>query len=150
MDDDRAILIGNEGGQHVIIRALSRSRPEQTDYWDGNWIESEVRVAAGAFRGAYHLSLRSEEFADFSRQVALLARSLSGTARFSTMEEQLELTLNGDGKGHVQVEGTAMDQAGIGNVLHFSFELDQTYLLKILRALEAVCSRFPVIGKPEA
>ena len=45
-----------------------------------------------------------------------------------TMEEQLKLELDGDGRGHVTCRGEARDVAGTGNVLRFELALDQTQL----------------------
>ena len=147
MDGACTVLIGDEGGQHLLMRALHRPDPQETDYWDGNWIESQVLVAAGGFHGSIGLSLRAEEFVDFRDQLASLSERLDGTARFSTMEGQLKLTLSGDGKGHVLVEGVVLDEAGVGNSLSFSFEIDQTYLSGLLQSLDAVITRFPVVGR---
>ena len=150
MDEEQAIVIGSEGGQHVLIRPLWRSHPKETDYWDGNWIESEVKLRVGGFRGSYRASLRAEDFAGFRNELATLTETLSGVARFCTMEEQLELELKGDDMGHVRVNGKALDDAGIGNVLEFTFEIDQTYLPELTRSVESVMSRFPVVGSPDA
>ena len=79
-----------------------------------------------------------------------LENNLAGTAEFSTMESQIELLLRGDGIGHVSVEGTVFDQAGVGNKLSFRLEIDQTYLPQIVRSLDDVLQRFPVLGSPDA
>jgi len=140
------ILIGDSGGQHVLVRPLGRSHPGLFDYWDGNWIACELQVSAGGFRGNFRAALRSEEFHTFMEQLASLSQLLEGTATFSTMEGQIAFSLIGDDKGHVQVEGDAVDVVGTGNRLHFAFEIDQTYLPGIGRALEHLLAVFPVTG----
>jgi hypothetical protein len=149
MDEKAAVVIGDEGGQHVAIRLLWRSHPKATDYWDGNWIESEIHVRAGGFTGTYRASLRSEEFVSFHRDLKTLERTLAGKATFNTMEGQLGLSVEGDGRGHVVLKGVALDQAGSGNALHFELELDQTYLPGILRGLDEALAQFPVVGRPD-
>ena len=146
VEDTPFILIGTNGGDRVLIMPQHRSVPNAADYWDGNWVESEVRIAAGGFHGAFSASLRSEDFIGFRDDVRRLLESLVGVARFDTMEGQLQLALTGDGKGHVLVEGTALDQAGTGNTLKFTFEIDQTFLPEVLRSLDDVISRLPVVG----
>jgi hypothetical protein len=140
------VLIGDLGGQHVLLRALSRSHPGLFDYWDGNWISCELEVAAGAFRAAFRAALRSEDFQRFLEEVEALGRALEGIAAFDTMEKQIALTLAADGRGHVVVQGEALDAPGSQNRLRFSFEIDQTYLSGISSALTVVLSAFPVIG----
>jgi hypothetical protein len=133
----------------VLVRPLARSHPGLFDPSDGAWIACEIQIAAGGFRGAFQADLRSEEFSVFLDDLTGLSRTLVGTARFSTLEGQLELLLTGDGKGHVWVDGEAVDTAGSGNRLRFGFEVAQTYLPPICAALERFLAAYPVIRAPE-
>jgi len=148
--EEQDICIEAEYNDRVRICPLRRCYPDQDDYWDGNWIESEIRVQAGGFEGAYRANLRSEDFENFNRELTLLSQTLSGRATFSTMEEQLSFTMDGNGRGHIQVSGQATDVVGTGNRLEFSLEMDQTYLPPILKALSAVLKKFPVLGSRDA
>lgn len=139
------ILIGDAGAHHVLIRPMSRSHPGLFDHLDGDWIDCEIQIAAGGFRGQFRADLRAEEFATFSTEVLALNRTLEGAATFTTMEGQLAVSLTGDGKGHVHVQGTAVDEPGTGNQLEFGFDIDQTYLPQILQCLEYFLTAFPVI-----
>jgi hypothetical protein len=76
----------------------------------------------------------------------VLERTLEGGATFTTMEGQLSVTLSGDGKGHVHVQGTAADEPGTGNRLEFGFDVDQTYLPGIAETLEHFLAAFPVVA----
>lgn len=144
------ILVGESAAQHVLIRPLSRSNPGLFDHWDGNWIDCEVEIAAGAFRGRFRANLRSEEFHAFAGQVDELNRTIDRVASLTSMEGQLSLSLAGDGEGHVQVAGEAVDVAGTGNRLQFRFDIDQTYLSEISRSLGYLLAVFPVLGAPDA
>ena len=83
------------------------------------------------------------ELRKFAQEVDALRRKLSGTARLSPLEPNLRLTLTGDGKGHINVEGTARNRLGSGTKLEFEFEIDQTFLGKIARALNEAD---PILG----
>jgi hypothetical protein len=144
------VLIGDLDAQHVLIRPLSRTQPDLFDYWDANWIVCEVEIAAGGFRGTFRADLRSEEFRSFLEDVEELRRTLEAAATFTTMEGQIALSLTGDGKGRVCVTGEALDVAGTGNRLQFSFALDQTCLPPICQSLESLLAAFPVTGVPDA
>jgi hypothetical protein len=139
-------LIGDADGQHVLVRAQSRHHPHLFDYWDGNWVSSEVDVAAGGMRAVFRAELRSEEFQSFLDEAEALSRSLDGVATFSTAEGQLTVTLTADSAGHLSVVGEAVDTAGGGNRLHFAFDIDQTYLAQICRQLQLLLEAFPVVG----
>jgi hypothetical protein len=119
------------------------------DRWDGNWIDCEVEVSVGAFRGRFRANLRSDELGTFCAELEALNGTLEGTASLNTMEEQIALSLTGDGKGPFRVQGTAVDTAGSGNRLQFGFEIDQMYLPEILGSLEQLLKAFPVIGTPD-
>jgi hypothetical protein len=53
------VLIGDSAAQHVLIRPLFRSQPDLFDFKDGNWIDCEIQIAAGGFRGSVRADLRS-------------------------------------------------------------------------------------------
>lgn len=144
------LVIGDENGQRVVIRALSRNHPDLFDYWDANWVKCELEIAAGGFRGAFRADLRSEEFQAFLEEAEGLSRTLDGAAGFSTMEGQIAFSLAGDASGQVRVQGEAVDAPGGDNRLQFSFDIDQTYLPQICRSLEVILAAFPVVGTADA
>lgn len=144
------ILIGDLGRDHVLIRPVSRSHPGLFDSWDGNWIDCEVQIVVGGFRGNFRADLRSEEFRTFLEEVERLNGTLEGTASFTAMEGQITFALTSDGNGHVRVSGEAMDDAGSGNRLRFGFDVDQTFLQTICQSLEHLMAAFPAAGGPQA
>jgi hypothetical protein len=144
------ILIGDPNAQHVVLRPLTRRHPSLFESDEGNWIDCEVQIAVGGFRGSFRADLRSEEFQTFREEVETLNSALEGTATFSTMEEQVAMTLSGNGRGAVRVSGEAMDATGTGNRLTFHFVIDQTYLPEISRSLGHLLAAFPVIAAPDA
>jgi len=136
----------------VRIEVLWPSYPVSNDYWDGNWLETRIRVVAGGFKGHYRAQLRSEEFADFRAALYLLYTSL-GTdapvheAAFQTMEEQLSISVKGDRQGHFSAHCVAVDRAGTGNRLECELAFDQTQLPAMVEALDALITAFPVKGR---
>ena len=144
------LLIGDAGGHRVLVTVLGRKHPGLFDHWDGNWLACEVAIAAGAFRAAYRADLRAEEFQAFRDQIDALVQSVEGAASFSTMEGQIAVAISGDGRGQVSVRGEARDMPASDNVLQFGFEIDQSYLKAIGRALDAIVSAFPVVGSAES
>ncbi len=144
------ILIGPKSGDHVSIEVLRRERAGESDYWDGNWLETIVEVRAGAWAGKFPAHLRSDEFQAFRQEVARLYDRLEGTAEFSPIEPWLMVRLVGNGRGGIAVEGEACDKIGTGNTLQFRGEIDQTYLPQLLKELDEVLRTFPVVGAKEA
>ena len=141
--------IGGEEQEYVQLEILRRAVPDASDYWDGNWLVARITVAVGAFRGAYEANVRADELRDFSDELHRLQHELRGEAMFDTMEEQIKLHCVGDGYGHIQVQGEACDEAGVGNRLMFTLAVDQTDLQPTLRHLERALAEYPVRGAPE-
>jgi autotransporter translocation and assembly factor TamB len=144
------ILIGNPEAQQVLIRPLFRSQPDLFDFKDGNWIDCELQVAAGGFRGSFRADLRSEEFQSFLEEMEALKRAVEGTATLSTLEGQIALALTADGVGPVRVTGEAIDAKEDGNRLQFSFEIDQTEVPAICQSLSNLLAAFPAMGVSDA
>jgi len=141
--------IGRDDSEYLKVQITGRSHPGSQDYWDGNWVNADIEVNVGSFRGRYGAYLRIEELKDFRDAVARLYSFDSKEAKFETMEEQLSVSITGNGLGHFTAECEALDQAGIGNRLIFSLEFDQTEIPEMLKSLDAVVREYPVKGKPE-
>ena len=149
--DSLALLVGKTTSEFIELTILRRSRPDSTDYWDGNWPNAEVRLAAGAFKAAFSANARSDELAEFRNELADLIATGKGAAVFSMTEEQLLVALEADERGHISVTGEARDVTGTGNLLSFSIpELDQDELPAVMRALDRILAVHPVIGSPAA
>jgi hypothetical protein len=140
--------IGSGGGARIVVRPLVRAHGDATDYWDGNWVNAEVAVRAGGFRGEYVACLRTEEFRSFRQDLERLYRDLPGRGAFRSMEEWLTVEVSGDGRGHFTGTARFRDRAGDGNLLECVLEFDQSDVPAMVQQLSAIESAFPVIGDP--
>jgi hypothetical protein len=135
---------GQTKKDRIEVEVFRYERSPLGDYHDDNWLTVQVRVWAGGFRGTIDAAFLTGEFIAFLDQLRRLHQSLSGTAEFATLEEQLHLRLTGDGKGHIALVGDVSDQPGIGNRLHFTLQFDQSQLVASIHELEGVIAKFPV------
>ncbi len=135
---------GQSQHARIEVDVLHYERQPVGEYHDDNWLMVQVRVCVDRFRGTVDATFITEELVAFLTQLRPLYQSLSGTAEFTTMEEQLRLRLTGDGKGHIELVGEVADQPGIGNRLHFTLHFDQSQLGATIHELERVTSEFPV------
>jgi hypothetical protein len=141
------IRVGGEECEFLAITILGRSHPEARDRWDGNWVRASVEMAVGGFRGQVGGDLRAEELISFHREVARLAASVAGEARFTTMEDWLSIVVTGDRRGHVELMCRVCDQPGVGNMLEFRLSLDQTYLRPMVDQVGRAVAEFPEIDE---
>ena len=131
-----AFHIGGKDAEFVRVSILQ-------DNEDG-WFSADVEVVVGKFRGRFDADFNSWAFSDFRTELEALYKNVSGSAKFTSYEEQLELILTCDTSGHIKIHGEAIDFAGTGNKLIFNLEIDQTYVPTILRDLQLALDRYPV------
>ena len=141
------IHIGGEDAEYLDLSVQGRPVPGSEDYWDGNWLGCEISVAVGAFRGTFGEAIRSDELERFLPELVRLYSNLTGSANLEALDGWLNLRLEGDGRGHINVTCRLSDSSGYGSTLDFRLDLDQTHLPKIIRQIEAVLRVYPVIGR---
>lgn len=130
--------IGAEEHERVSVDVISSHMDAEL-----RWLNAQVAVHAGGFSGEFVTDFLARDVSLFLNQLRELYRTLKGAAQFTTWEKQIELKLEGNGRGAISVIGEAMDIAGTGNLLRFRLEVDQTYLPKVIADLETVCAAHP-------
>jgi hypothetical protein len=130
---DSAVLIGDAGGDRVVIEVLA--------YEGDDWLSCRVSVVVADFTGDFTASIERQAFAHFCGGVVAAYRTLTGSAVFRTIEDQLELDLELTKMGGVDVRGVARTIEGLV-ALSFEFGIDQTYLPAICRDLERILERY--------
>lgn len=143
------LRLGPLAGDHMSLRPTRRTQPSADDYWDGNWLKVDVQVKAGAFRCSLEADLRADDFSRLRGDLAALYTALRGTAVLKTLEGWVEVTIVGDGKGHLSASCAVMDAPGTGNRLTFKLNFDQTDVPPMLAALNAIVEAFPVKAAEE-
>lgn len=121
------IVIGDKGADFVLLKAVGRG----TEGWSSAVIEVRSDGWMGSFRGNF----MKGELARFAEEVRQLRHDLSGNAQLQPIEPNITLTLTGDGKGHITVDGSARNNFASGTKLSFRFTIDQTYLETIAHSL---------------
>jgi hypothetical protein len=122
------VVIGQSTSDHVIIDRVSAPNIE-------GWFGASVSVQSAVWSGKIQAVFMAGELRRFGEEIERLYLELKGKAELRPMDGYLEMTLEGDGRGHVLVNGTACHQNGAGTRLEFEFELDQTQLPSIAKAL---------------
>jgi len=143
-----SFIIGENKTAYLKVQAYMHSHPDANDYWDGNWIDTVIEILVGGFRASFGACLRSEDFVHLYQGLEQLYSSLHSNYKFETMEEQLTLFISGDGRGHFEIKGIAIDKAGDGNELRFILSIDQTFIPDILSEIKEIIEQFPVKGSP--
>jgi hypothetical protein len=118
--------------------------PEINVRGDGFHLELSLKVAqppTATFTARCDVAWQTTDLLRFQAALHALLDDLSGVARLSTLEDQVELTIRLEkGKGTVQgrVEGHAIA------ALEFEGTTDQSFLKKTLAELRQVNAAYPV------
>jgi len=131
MSADQTILIVGENDERVAVRRVSANTSE-------GWFNTEVEVQCDGWRGKFTASFLQGELSALARKLCILHEKLQGEATLVPLEPNLELSFIGDGKGHIEVNGTARNQFHTGTELSFRLDLDQTFLSGIIKGLEDI------------
>jgi len=123
-----AIRFGSES-EHIEIRLPA-------SYSIEGWALAEVQIAVHCFSGAISPFVEKIDFKQFTMQLRALYESLQGEAVFNPAEEQFSFKLSAVSTGRVLLTGQAWSMASHENQLRFELQLDQSYLLAPLEALE--------------
>jgi hypothetical protein len=128
------LRIPGDGGDIVSI-----SVPEREPRSEG-WLDGEVVIKVGAWSGRYAAQFHEDDFLRFSEQVDALHATLKGEATLSSLDGYLDLTLAGDGLGHISVVGEAWDRPRWASHLLLSYETDQSWLGELQAALGSLAA----------
>jgi hypothetical protein len=143
--EDNVFIIGKESSDFVKIKINGFSYPSSTDFWDGNWINSTISLRAGAFKASYDAELRNVDFYQLMNELERLHDNLKGSANFFTIEEYLEIKINGDGIGHFTADCVAIDFPGVDqSKLQFRLNFDQTEINGLIRMISDILDNYPI------
>lgn len=138
-------LLGEES-EKVEITILSRSHPTSVDFWDGNWVDSNVKIEIPGYSVNFPAHLRTDELSDFLKELKLMAKTLKGKAELNNLDHYIKFECEINSLGHINWKGATCYPSGFGATLNFEFHSDQSYLQKVIKELEAILQVFPVIG----
>ncbi|MGF3106162.1 WapI family immunity protein [Rossellomorea sp. DUT-2] len=132
----------------IEIDVIGREYPISSDYWDGNWVVSNVKVEIPGYNVNFNASLRTDDIIDFVNDLKLMSRNLSGKAILKNLDSFIHFEGEMDKLGHIEWSGETCYPAGSGAVLTFEFVSNQSYLDVLIKELEDITYVYPVIGKP--
>lgn len=137
-------MLLQSGKEYLKIKILRRSSPNNNDYWDGNWLESEIKINTSNFNGTYRTNLRTDDFLRFREDILESENNHSTSFLFTTMEEGIffEGRINLVGV----IEWTCIAKTG-NDVLNFSLESDLLSIKKLTIQIENILKIYPVVGE---
>jgi hypothetical protein len=143
------------GTPHIELMGLQiwihgRQFPDSEDYWDGNWLHTTAHCSAeGASIWASGSKIHLSEILHWQESTENLYDSLQGEAKLDCMEPELKVSIEAESQGHlkfiVEITPNHIEQ------LHsFSFELDQSYLPKLVNSCKEILKAYPIRNPVES
>lgn len=128
----------------VSFGILGKEFPTELDNDDAQWLRVNIDVIVGGRRASIReATLTIGEFTSFLEDLERLVAGSKRIARLDSMEEWIELVLDMNSRGGLEVRGRVLDAPGLGNSLEFTLEdLDQTYLPPLVDELRAALSPY--------
>ena len=126
----------------------SRQFPASEDYWDANWLNVTVHCSAqGANVWTGGAIIHLSELVGWVEGCEAMSRTLSGRASLECIEPNLSVQLRASPLGHIAmtVEITP-DQ--LTQQHKFEFEVDQSYLARLIQDCRKVLGDYPIKGVP--
>ena len=137
MPENSEVLIGTQDGDHVLLR--------NWHYPSDDWTVADAELRCGPWQGVLKVWFYARELEMFADEVKTLYRELRGTATLHPVESYLKLTLTGNGRGGIAVEGYAQSDYVNDTKLYFQFSIDQTFLPRIADGLSHLPHKKPTI-----
>jgi hypothetical protein len=113
----------------VVIHPVRHTWP------DASGFEDEIELVGGPFQGSISAVAYLDPYPHFHQELIKLYQTLSGNATLGGYEN-FEMTLTGDGLGHIQARVSAVAVHHLGIRLNFIMEFDQTQLPPIISAIK--------------
>ena len=143
METDRPYFEINSDGNWIKVLADGFSYPNSSDDYDSQWLKCYVDLKAGVFSANYKAEFMTTDFRKFKKELGYLYEHLDRTVRFEGLEGYLNITLKGDGIGHMEVFCEATERAGYQETtLSFYLDIDQTFIPKLIRQLDGILGSF--------
>ena len=128
----------------------SRQFPQSEDYWDGNWLNVTAHCGSqGTDVWVNGSILGAPDFASWLTALEEMNRKLSGEANLEGIEPELRVELTMKSLGHIWVRVEITPDHMIQEHV-FQFEVDQSYLERLIEDCRKLLAKYPVKSKPDA
>ncbi len=133
-------LLGDSGKLEINI--LGRNHPDSLDFWDGNWLNSEVKIDVPGFNVFYETNLRLDDISRFYQALIKLKSGASKEAEFTTLEDGLYFHIALERNGSINCNGKASNN--LGNTLNFILDTDLATLDNFVGEIDAILKSYPL------
>jgi hypothetical protein len=140
------VRFGTGKDTFLSLQIVKRAHPDPNDFWDGNWLVTNVELQIKDTSLQTTGFVRADELAHFNEQLQNAAQEQSGEITFNTIEGWINIAVKIHPTGEVCLSGFVTNDLTHDELLKFEIELDHSYLRGILRQLMRITTTYPVFG----
>lgn len=135
-------FIQAENGQIYLKIDKAFGFPTSTCPWGGYDTQSRIEIKSGNYSVKGQVYISTGNIYNFFLQLEQCYKTLKGTATLESYENNLLITLDFDGLGHVRITGKFNEYHHSLNKLDFEMKTDQTFLTDTLISLTKLHEKF--------
>jgi hypothetical protein len=133
------IHIEGETQQRLIISFIKvHGFPDSTSHAGGYDVNGEVEIQSGNYFVKGSIWITTGEIFSFYEALKKVYRNCDGKAEIQNFEKNFQLSIEIDKRGRATIQGKYNEHHHVGNELIFSFESDQSYLVKTIEELKDI------------
>ena len=106
------------------------------------WLEALVHFEDGGFAAHFQISIMLNDLYAFYHQIKPFTDSLTGEARFSNIEDNVNLIFSTDGLGHIRITGTLRHPNNPYLKTDFVINSDQTFLPSLVTECNQILKHY--------
>ncbi len=142
------MILQGELGSFIKIDHIKREFPDLDDYWDGNWLEANIKVEMSDFMFRCRSWFTVMEFQNLYDNLMKLSNLTVKEVDFTPLELGLILNFSINKRGIVTCSGTISDDLH-KNSLDFTFETYLSFLDDFINQLKSILVQYPLVRKKE-
>jgi hypothetical protein len=136
----------DDEGRSLSIAILRRENPNSTDYWDANWLATEIDARGPNFRGACSASILAQELVVLRDRIDEIIVNGS-VVEFTSTEAGLTIRVQRTSRGTFAVHA-GIGSRGSGEVLELVLAPAWADISRFRDALSGIVEAYAVIGRP--
>lgn len=135
-------ILGEENQKIIISFEEVLGFPDTTSYLGGYDFEGVIQIKSGNYFVQGSIWLTTGQLFQFHNEINDMYKELKGKAILKATDSDFEVTIEINQRGRIYVSGNYKEFPSVDNELIFSFESDQSYLVRTIEDLQMIYLKY--------
>ncbi|MCR8842060.1 hypothetical protein NQ117_00030 [Paenibacillus sp. SC116] len=137
------VQIYGENNQYITIELHNiYGIPDETSYLGGYEAEGIISIKSGGFFGSGDVWVSTGQLFELKNRIQEIYDRCSGEVILVTSGAEFEMNMKMEERGRVCIAGRYKESYASDNELTFSFESDQSYLVRTIEELNEIALKY--------